>query len=146
MKFAPFSVLLLAFTSLSSFAAPAGVFQAVLASEALKGATERNGQDIVSVKETALFRCPGCFRFEIVLGRGDSAKAVTFGTTGMIRNGQMEYNVAVVEKLVSDVSASAGTCQALGRVGGEDRACAQHETQTACEDKNHWEWCRWSAK
>jgi hypothetical protein len=42
-------------------------------------------------------------------------------------------------------AAPAGRCYAIGRVGGEDRACAVHTTQQACESLEKWERCGWDA-
>ncbi len=118
-------------------AAPSEVFQAVLSSDALKRVADGQN-DITNVRETAVYRCPGCFTIELTLGRGEAARKESFSTRMRFGNGERTYEVTHKEE-----QASAGHCLALGRVGGEDLACAQHKTQSACESKQKWEWCVW---
>lgn len=140
MKTLLLSLLVTLAPSLAS-AAPAEVLEAVLASDALKRFADNGHLDITNVKETAIYRCPGCFTIEVTLGRNEAARKESFNTR-LAGFGEGRRTYEVTHK---GSDAAAGRCIALGRVGGEDRACAKHATQLACESKDKWEWCAWRA-
>jgi hypothetical protein len=123
-------------------AAPAEVFEAVLTSEALKRQASDGRLDITNIKETAVYRCPGCFTIEVTLGRNEAARQESFNTRMSFGNGERKYEVT---HNGNSAPASAGRCIALGRVGGEDIACGKHSSQVACESKDKWERCAWRA-
>lgn len=50
---------------------------------------------------------------------------------------------AIILVSSASVFAAGGKCIALGRVGGEDVACAAHKDEATCNDKSHREWCSW---
>lgn len=143
MKLLPILATLLAiqfvFTSDASAASPEAI-QAVLVSDALKEASGGRA-DIINIREDAVYRCPGCFSFELTLGRGEEAKKVFFFTSSALVNGEWVYSVKVKQE-----PKPAARCIALGRVGGEDRACAKHTDQNSCESKTDWEWCSWQSR
>lgn len=144
MKNTILTLVTIATLSLPGFAtaAPAEVLQAVLSSEALNRFATDGHLDVMEIKETAIFRCPGCFTIEVTIGRNEAARKESFATRlAGFENGRRQYEVT---HKGSDVSA--GRCIALGRVGGEDRACAKHTTQAACVSKDKWEWCAWRAE
>ena len=66
----------------SSFAARVQYFKAVLESEALASALrEENSQDVLVIKNTQVYRCPGCYDFEVTISTGMAdEKSVTFST------------------------------------------------------------------
>ena len=140
MKTLLLSLLVTLAPSLAS-AAPAEVLEAVLASDALKRFAKDGHLDITNVKETAIYRCPGCFTIEVTLGRNEAVVKESFNTRlAGFGEGRRTYEVTHKES-----APAAGRCIALGRVGGEDRACGKHATQVACESKDKWEWCAWRA-
>lgn len=126
----------------SAFAAPKEALEAVLSSQDFQAATAQYGADVQEIKEVAVYRCPGCYRISVKLGRGEEGKTVLFGTTGRFENGRMIYGAGRARDDVRDPEAG-GACIAMGRVGGEDVACAQHTTQQSCESRSHWEACAW---
>lgn len=122
-------------------AAPVEVLEAVLRSEALNRHSTDGRLDVMNVKETAIFRCPGCFTIEVTLGRNENARAVSFNTRlAGFDGGRRRYEVTQKEE-----AGSSFRCIALGRVGGEDRACAKHTSKSACESLDKWERCAWLA-
>lgn len=136
---------LLTLTTLSlpglASAAQPEVLEAVLKSDALRSFANDGHLDVTEMKETAIYRCPGCYTIEVTLGRGDATRKVSFGTRlAGFGGGERKYEVTLKDE---KAPSAAGRCIALGRVGGEDRACAQHTTRDSCESKQKWEWCAW---
>jgi|GEM_PF-4573174 len=121
-------------------AASPDAIQAVLFSDALKEASGGRA-DITNISEHAVFRCPGCFTFEVSLGRGTEARKIMFSTSAKIVNGAWAYNVKQ-----NEVQKPTGSCIAVGRVGGEDVACAKHNDRNSCESRTDWEWCSWQSR
>lgn len=75
--------LLLALLTLSPTLASAAspeVLVAVLQSEALSQFGGGGHLDVTDVKETAIYRCPGCFTFEVTLGRNEAVRKASFNT------------------------------------------------------------------
>ena len=130
--------------NLPSISAPPQAFAAVISY--IQNATANQHPGIQEIRATKIYRCPGCYAFEVRMNN----KVVNFGTSGHYGNNGLEYTAGVSGGNIQPESAKTldregetGSCKALGRVGGEDIACAKYLTKESCEDRNHWAWCAW---
>lgn len=73
----------------TSFAAPASLIALMLQSDEVQAVTER--ASIVSIEETASYRCMGCFAF--VITQNKSAVLQKFEVRTMARGGDLDVKI-----------------------------------------------------
>jgi hypothetical protein len=118
----------------AAHAAPAELLEVLVKHEALQK------RDITNIKQTQVYRCPGCYEFEVTIGQGQNQTVKKFGSSAQ-RDASGKWIYTVGEG--REEPQPAGVCVALGRVGGEGEACARHKDQNSCESTTDWEWCAW---